>query len=335
MSTTDVISGSAVIYPSAISRACAAIDETVMLMSCPDGYLRVLIRLIKKIDCQMPWKPIFASRETISRESGKSLETVARALRWFEEHGIITRNKRARKNLKGSVSPIAFSTVFLKAVGLEKPDAESAKQLPKLCADTDSREDAHATPLPDAPGGSPVKTDASISVNQAVSKREQSGTRALRVQGFVVPEDLSWLCTRQGLAPTALFALMKMAKSVGQTLSLVVEATRHYLANIKGRNLFAYLRKLIKSGKDFVYVAQTQKAEACKKQEAAALDAARESLAGKRLERADGSKRFWVEKNGLVGVESDGSLIGYFPLNMEFVGLIEKGEIVVSGPSVA
>lgn len=37
-----------VVYPSLISRACAALDESPVFKDVPDGYLRVILRIVKK-----------------------------------------------------------------------------------------------------------------------------------------------------------------------------------------------------------------------------------------------------------------------------------------------
>ena len=95
-----------VVYPSLISRACATLDESPMFKDAPDGYLRVILRIIKKINLKRLSAPILASRATLAEESGKSVETVHRVVRWLEEHGLVRREQRARPELRGSSSPL-------------------------------------------------------------------------------------------------------------------------------------------------------------------------------------------------------------------------------------
>ena len=83
-----------VVYPSLISRACATLDESPMFKDAPDGYLRVILRIIKKINLKRLSAPILASRATLAEESGKSVETVHRVVRWLEEHGLVQREQR-------------------------------------------------------------------------------------------------------------------------------------------------------------------------------------------------------------------------------------------------
>src|ERR1017187_6317305 len=108
-------------YPMTILRGCASVDEVEAFKDLPDGFIRVVMRLIKKIDVSIPQKAIFAQRATLARESGKSCETVNRALLWLEEHGLINRNQIARKYLRGSESPIIPTTKMIEALGFGKP----------------------------------------------------------------------------------------------------------------------------------------------------------------------------------------------------------------------
>ena len=107
-------------YPSAIARACAALDESLVFRDLPDGYFRVVVRLIKKINLSHLFSPIVASRGTIARESGKSIETVGRAVKWLEERKLVTREQRARAGLRGSSAPLVPTAKFIDALTLRQ-----------------------------------------------------------------------------------------------------------------------------------------------------------------------------------------------------------------------
>ena len=122
-----------VVYPSLISRACAALDESPVFKDVPDGYLRVILRIVKKINLKRLNSPILASRATLAEESGKSVETVHRVVRWLEERGLVEREQRARQALRGSSSPLVptqqlLDALLLSAVARASVDeAHSAK----------------------------------------------------------------------------------------------------------------------------------------------------------------------------------------------------------------
>ena len=105
--TTDACTApSPTIYPVAIQRACAALDESPVFRDLPDGYFRVVLRIIKKINLAQLAAPIVASRTTLARESGRSVEAVGRAIAWLEERKLITRAQKAQPGLRGSCAPI-------------------------------------------------------------------------------------------------------------------------------------------------------------------------------------------------------------------------------------
>ena len=152
------------IYPSGISRAVSAIDEIPAFKALPDGFLRVIVRIVKKINLRSPSNPIVASRNTLAVESGKSVETVHRAIRWLEELGLIERAQKARAGLRGSSSPLMPTHKLLEAL-LLIPEVEA--QLKK------AKHVAPASPIP--------------------------ARDFVRVNGLTLPSDLAWI-VQQGRA---------------------------------------------------------------------------------------------------------------------------------------
>jgi hypothetical protein len=144
---------SATSYPSAIARACAAIDETPAFRDLPDGYIRVVVRIVKKIRLCCLNSPIFASRGALAQESGKSLETVGRVVKWLEDRGLIHRAQKARAGLRGSTSPITPTTALLQALTLlgEASPATSMTDLHSPLGGEPRTADVPSAPDSDAP----------------------------------------------------------------------------------------------------------------------------------------------------------------------------------------
>jgi len=63
-------------FPAPITRAVFRLHDSDSFKDLPDGFIRIVISIIKKIDLSSPRKSIFANRTTIAEESGKSVETV-------------------------------------------------------------------------------------------------------------------------------------------------------------------------------------------------------------------------------------------------------------------
>jgi hypothetical protein len=293
------------VYPSPINRACALIDESQVFRDLPDGYLRIIIRLIKKISIRNPSQAIVVARETLAEESGKSIETVHRAIRWLEDRGLIQRAQRARPGLKGSSSPIYPTPALIEAIGINEPVDKSS---------------CH-------PNASSVSHDTSKSIRKTtVSEKEQSSRTCVRIAGFSVPSDLAWLCKR-GLKPTAVLLLMKLAGRMKQRLSDVVQVSMRYLQPLHGHRLFAYLRKLVSIDRDYAWLAKQSANEARRNQEKSQLDAAQQSLVGKSFVTRDGETSFYVESNGLLSVVRSGAFIGCRPMDYDFLVAITDGRL--------
>ncbi|WP_145995325.1 hypothetical protein [Macromonas bipunctata] len=108
-----------VLYPSLIHRACSLLDEWDFLKKQPDGFFRVILRIVKKINLKRPHAAVFAKRATLAIESGQSVQTVNRAIRWLEAEGFITRTKKAHPGLRGSSSPLVPTPKFLTLLMLD------------------------------------------------------------------------------------------------------------------------------------------------------------------------------------------------------------------------
>lgn len=120
------------LYPSLINRACAVLDERPDVRNQPEGYLRVILRIVKKINLATPMSPIFAKRSTLATESGRSIETVHRTIKWLESEGLIERKQKAHPGRRGSSSPLVPTMKFLRELLL---DPESIARSYQECED--------------------------------------------------------------------------------------------------------------------------------------------------------------------------------------------------------
>ena len=344
--TTDICT-----YPSAIARAIAALDESPVFRDLPDGYFRVVVRLIKKINLNRLFSPIVASRGTIAKESGKSVETVGRAVKWLEDKKLVTRNQKARAGLRGSSAPLIPTTKLIDALTLRQQnrpmeDSPAPSIEPPFCPIPSLEIATPSAPVagsgyPQEIVESPVKSDVSKSMNQnQQSLQRQPETpelaqKAEKIGKFRIPGDLVWLIKQNDLAPTGLLALMKQAKKVGQRLSDVVAVAHGYLVKLTGRRLYAYLSTLLRQGKDYSYV-RAQQIDEHRMNAAAANEAQRIAMksmdwVGRRFVTLDGIGSIAVETGGWISVSrpgADGSIVtGSRRLDAEFVRLVDRGAL--------
>lgn len=299
------IQNSSVYYPETIVRGCANLDEGKEFSEMPDGYIRIVMRLIKKIDLKNPEKAIFARRSTLAKESGKSEVTINRALKWLEEQGMITRSQKCKMNLKGSDSPITPTKRFLTAIGLDRAPA--------------------------------IKNDSSISRNKKhnINKQSDGNSENKRqttvIQGAVLPNDLVWLIKDGGLSAAAVLKLMKIASKSGKRLSDVVAVTKQWLEKLEkqGNILFAYLCKLIKQDKDYTFIAKQADESRVekriiieKKQE---LEKYKAKFEGKTFKSSSG--QCLIVKTGFIDVYEGSCLKGSRCLDMQFIEAVISGKV--------
>lgn len=281
------------IYPASIARAISAIDEVAAFKDMPDGFIRVMVRIIKKIDLRNPTKAIVASRLTLAEEAGKSVETVHRCMRWLEEQGFIERSQKARSGLRGSSSPITPTPALLEALLLT---ADAKQRIEKA---------RHVAPA------------------QPSSKRKDF----IRVQGMTLPKDLSWLALDGQMPATAVLKLMSMAREQKQRLTDVVEATKGYLIDLKGKALFCYLRKLIRKGQDFKQRAAETKEAQQEQQEVERVKRKSAELVGRSFKTPDASVLITVEEGGVLR-EEQGRKVTYCNMSTRFLDAIDAGRLL-------
>lgn len=292
------------VYPSMIARACSALDESPLFRDMPDGYLRVIFRIIKKINLIRLNSPIVASRSTLASESGKSVETVHRVVKWLEDRGLVERLQKARAGLRGSSSPLVPTLKLLDALLLT--DRTHAGKAPVV-----------------APAQRPVQQAATAAPGTAPEPHAQFVT----LGKLKLPADLAWLVQQQGLQGTGVLQLMKLAKQARQRLSDVVGATRKYLEKLQGRELYAYLRALLSSERDFGQRANEAASDALELQQKSYLQEKAAAFAGRTFQSRDAKLLVTVDPSGMLMEERQGRRAAR-PMCQSFIDAIEAGRLI-------
>lgn len=304
----------AVVYPSAIARACSALDEATLFRDMPDGYFRVLIRIIKKINLARLMAPIVASRATLARESGKSVETVHRVVKWLEERALVQRAQKARAGLRGSSSPLVPTPALLDALLLINAPASPADK---------ARQSAGASLAPPAHGTGNKETATPAAAKPLASR---SGA-FVQFGAMKLPADLAWLVKEQGLKASGVLELMKRARLAQQRLSDVVASTRQYLQGLEGRSLYAYLRALLGKGRDFADKVRDNIGELKEQQEREYLRHKAEALSGRQFMSRDGGVHVLVDECGML-IETREGRRGARAMCQSFLDAIEAGRLM-------
>lgn len=305
-----------VVYPSAIARACSTLDESPVFATLPDGYLRVVARIVKKINLGHLSSPVVASRKTLAKESGKSVETVGRVIAWLEAKGLIQRQQKARVGLRGSSSPIVPTKSLLDALLLTQDSLASvqAEKKEKILSPDEA--------------SSGVKADGSISGVPKQSFREQPRNGMfVKIDGKAIPADLVWLVRQQGLKTSGVLALMKLATMAKQRLSDVVSATRQYLTSLRGGALFAYIRALLGKDKDYTFIVRAEARAGAEDQAKRRIDEKRIALLGRQYQTRDGSMIVVVEPGGVLAQIANGRR-ACCPMNQQFLDAIDEGRLI-------
>lgn len=302
-------------YPLGILRGCAAIDECAVFRDLPDGFIRVVLRLVKKINLMKPESPIFARRETLAREAGKSVETVGRALRWLETAGLIQRNQKARPGLRGSEAHIFPTPRLIQALGIgerARPPVNTDGSVSALPKEQSLQKQSPGEP----------SAETKLSTPQAAA-----APAPVKLQGKTIPRDLAWLATDGGLNATGVLRLMKLAREAGKRLSDVVAVTKAHLKTLAGKSLFAYIRSLLKQDKDFAFLNKRSHDQGEKD---AKQRRDRELVARKALEWQ--GRRFKARDGRIITIESNGCF-RQFDGKIERVGRIDIGlvEAIMEG----
>lgn len=326
-------------YPWTISNAVSLVDELPAFLSLPDSFTAVLRRLIKKVGKDDGQRPILARRQTLAEETGKSVETIYRALREFESKGWIEeREKRAGIGLKGSDSEITFTKALCDLLQLPYEGKRSATPKPPVTNDRSLKAIAISSlkqpSLKEQPA-EPSKKQPQLSTTKPGDSDQREEETVVRIDGKSVPKELAWLVLDRGLPLTGLFALMKQARKHGKRLSDVVECVSQYLNKLEGRGLFAYLNKLVVLERDFAWDVrqrrEAQDVESRQKADKDRLAKAAETLNGRWFVSRNSGAIFAIERAWVRMIAFDGlGLIRNSSMLMEaaLLDAIEAGLVI-------
>lgn len=309
-------------YPYAIVRACSELPYTSAFLEMPDGFLRIVLKIVQKINLRNPFSEIFASRQTLAVESGKSLDSVHRAISWLEKQNLIERERVARAGLRGSRSPLVPTQQMLFALGLV--DAHGKASVKPMPVGASVKDQAHQA-APDHTGQIPTTTVSPPHQQGYVEASSRVGQEYTRVGPVCLPSDLVWMCSK-GVTPFGVLGLMKHAKQAGQRLSDVVKACHKYLGGLKSNELFAYIKALLLSGRDFSTGIREEEKHLSEMREKEYLREKAEIYEGKRFISKKSGKVFQIESGAVR--ETGGGRTGLAPFTQAFLDAVEAGKLV-------
>ena len=286
-------------FPYPILRACAELPYSVAFRELPDGFIKIVIKIIQKINLKSPFSEIYASRQTLANEAGKSLDSVNRAIQWLEARELIARERKARAGLRGSTSPLVPTLQLLFALGLVDKEGK-----PITWSGMSGR-------------ASQRGRDSNHAAQQPVKK-----SLFTRVGTVFIPAELMFLVD-QGLSAFAVLGLMKLAKKASQKLTDIAATTQKYLLKLQGNQLYAYIKTLIQSGRDFSAKNDEAAQDEMSKKEMAYLREKAEIYEGRAFISRKTGKFYRVEQ-GVIREETTG-ITRVSPFTRSFLDAIEGG----------
>ncbi|CAG9183490.1 hypothetical protein LMG23994_05144 [Cupriavidus pinatubonensis] len=288
--------------PERILKAIALVYESDGLRALHITNRQVLATLVRfALNQQDPSALAFIKKATIAQHLGISEATVYRALGALEDAGLIERERQQRTRAQFEVvGRIGFSAKLLRCIGIASPQLQSTVHIP-ACSDE---------------SGASTRIAPVSGVNKAMqssTKKHPGPGSFLLIDGRVVPMDLAPLVRDQALKMSALFLLMRLARTAGHRLSDVVSAAGNALTPLRGRELFAYLKSLLEKPVDYGHVVRTRKlredeeraAEARATQERQQIAELVEKYRGKLVSASDGST-YEVDSASIVITDANG-----------------------------
>jgi len=283
---------------------------------------RVLFGILTFVRIKTPTKEIFPRRDTLRAEALlESDSTLYRGLAMLEKKGYITRaQSRKLRDGRFYLSPIFLTMKALVLLGLA--------------------EVIHSSPSPKMRGGHKEKelTKKSQSIQKTTSSPDSSKNneidRATRLPVELVPLlDL-------GVKRSAVCMLMAKAKTVGARLGDVLQVVAGNIAELRGREVVAYLASMLRKNVDFTWVARQARQTK--------LIAQTDLLAQEKLDTLDGryhGYRVYREDGSFLGVfeaaRSPGQLAlvrsaqGTAPVNLRFARAWMDGKVRLSASTNA
>lgn len=289
----------------------------------------VLYYLSSLVDTKTRDATIFATKETIARNTGCSEPTVYRALREIEENGLIFRNAQKFNPDSGffRIGEIQFAEKFYEIVGHPvKPDstppqAGESQQTAAAGACAAAPKPTQGEALQESPS---INVIDNTQIKNPYQKQKISNASPLAKPGNRLPESLRWLVDQGLMTDRQVINVMWKAKQAKQRLQDLLDVKRHVIESGQIRNLPGYLWKLLDSGDDYGYVARKAREDATHQQQAASLSNELQDLlsgmAGKVLRLATGGvfRRDAAPDGFLEFYDAEGSRRGVCPTNLSW-----------------
>ncbi|WP_198173433.1 DNA-binding protein [Cupriavidus sp. USMAA2-4] len=269
--------------PTKVMKAIALTYESSYLTHLHITVRQVLATLVRfSLNIERPEQLSFVKKATIAHRLNISEATVYRSLTTLEEEGLILREKQKRTRMKLEViGRIQFTSKLLHVIGIQQAlpahvvhSQPAASRIPSTPArecdplitrhsegeDTAGKSNSYGQAV------APVR-DVNHGKPQSSLKKQPAEPAAFRrIEGKAVPSDLAWLVEDRSLSLPGLFGLMKRARKASTRLSDVVLTAQQAIAQLRGRDLFAYLAALINKPVDFAFVANAARAERAQRQ---------------------------------------------------------------------
>ena len=299
-------------FPYPITKACTALPHLPAFSELPDGFLRIVLRIVQKINISRPFSEIFATRITIAEESGKSIDTVHRAVKWLEDNGFVERERKAKLGYRGSKSPLQPTQQFLET--LEIVDSNGKPTTAKTASQDQHSHRSRMTGL-----STELQGKNAQDCNDKPDQRQFA-----RIGGVTIPIDLAWLCDK-GVSPYGVLALMRDARAAKQKLSDIFQNSKKYLEGLTKREIYAYISKLIKSGKDFSNLSKNSEIEAKNQEISEYLARKTEDLEGRSFISKKSGAVFTVAAGVITEVRNGMRAVRF--MTQSFIDAITEGRL--------
>ncbi|MEQ1594703.1 MAG: hypothetical protein ABL985_06365 [Casimicrobium sp.] len=229
-----------------------------------------LSQLVRRVDATLTSEIVWCKRSNFAKLLAVSEATVYRLLSKLESQGLILREEQTRSYSGAlSVAAIRFTEKALSLLGFNLKQSETlySKSNPS--------------------GRLAVVQDPNQELNNQFATRKQSGESFAKV-----PEDLRELHAARKLSTPQIFMLMGLATKASTRLSDIWSVIKGKVAqNLTSHALFAYLRKLITTTKDWSFIAKQASTEQVEQQtqerQKRALELLYASQAGRRFDWGD------------------------------------------------
>lgn len=289
-------------------RILRAFDNAKHIVGLSRGVKDTLAEICRYVKQSDPLAPIFPHKTHIAGRIGVDERTVYRHTQALKQKGLIEVMEQERKSRNGrfAVARIRLTRKAAELLGLIEPEIKIIHNEPsaKMSDGYTLTEPTNSKKQPAPPGQS------------------------------VLPNDLKWL-TGNGVSLAGVFKLMKLASQNRKRLSDIATACREYLGNLKGKNLFCCIRKLISNSVDYSHLAaqaiQHEKDKQIESLAKAKAKAFRERFKGVSLTNRKGTILYQIDSRCRF-VQVSGAVTGTQPMNdlTDWIKGIETGLLVLA-----